>query len=232
MLKNHILSILIILIFVTMEFSYINFSSLYKTTDDKITSLFLKSQKPQAVSEHITIVDIDAQSIEKLGQWPFPRDLISDALINLTNSGAGIIGFDMVFSNPDRLSPHKMAEQLNVNGDFTNNDILFASTLEKTPTILGYFFDMSHENSQLSPKHLANIELKGSTELDFFNQARGVVDNIKPLKDSAYSSGYFNLTNITSGVVDSAPVIHKFSRQTLSFTKFRDDTNSICAKKY
>jgi adenylate cyclase len=210
MQKNHILSILIILIFITMEFSYINFSSLYKTTDDKITSLFLKSQKPQAASEHITIVDIDAQSIQKIGQWPFPRNLISDALINLTNSGAGIIGFDMVFSNPDRLSPHRIAKQLNVSGDFTNNDILFASTLQKTPTILGYFFDMSNENSQFSPKHLASINLQGSKDLNYFNQAKGVVDNIKPLRNSAYSSGYFNLTNITSGIVDSAPLLISF----------------------
>lgn len=207
MQKNHILSILILLIFIVMEFSYINFESIYKTTDDKITSLFLKSKKPKKASRHITIVDIDAKSIEKLGQWPFPRDLISDALTNLTNSGAGIIGFDIVFSNPDRLSPHAMAKHLQIDGNFTNNDLLLASTLEKTPTILGYFFDMSKPNEQLPPKHLANIIIQGSKNLDSFNHAMGVVDNITPLKNSAYSSGYFNLTNITSGVVDSAPLL-------------------------
>ncbi|MFT7002810.1 MAG: adenylate cyclase [Sulfurimonas sp.] len=210
MKKNHILSILIIFIFITMEFSYINFSSLYKTTDDKITSLFLKSQKEQVASKYITIVDIDAKSIEKLGQWPFPRNLISDAILNLTNSGAGIIGFDIVFSNPDRLSPHKMAQHLKIEGNFTNNDILLASTLQKTPTILGYFFDMSNPNEQSAPKLLANIDIRGSKNLDYFNQAKGVVGNIKELKESAYSSGYFNLTNITSGVVDSAPILIDF----------------------
>ncbi|WP_294961416.1 CHASE2 domain-containing protein [Sulfurimonas sp.] len=210
MQKNYILSIITALIFVTMEFSYVNFSSIYKTTDDKITSIFLKLQKPKTASNHITIIDIDAKSIDQLGQWPFPRDLISKALINLTNSGAGIIGFDMVFSNPDRLSPHNMAKRLDVSGDFKNNDLLFASILQQTPTILGYFFDMATPNNQPAPKHLANIDLEGSKNLEYFNNAKGVVDNIKELKSAAYSSGYFNLTNITSGVVDSAPLFISF----------------------
>jgi len=96
--------------------------SLYKTTDDKITSLFLKSQKTKETSKFVSIVDVDAASIQKLGQWPFSRDIIAQALINLTNAGVGIVGFDMVFSNPDRLSPDSMAKLLNVEGDFANND--------------------------------------------------------------------------------------------------------------
>ncbi len=207
MKNNYIFFTLIASLFIVMEFLHINFDSLFKTTDDKITSLFLKSVKTQKASKHITIIDIDAKSIEKLGQWPFSRDLISKALLNLTESGAGIIGFDMVFSNTDRLSPHAMAKRLNISGDFSNSDKILAKILEQTPTILGYFFDMQNENNQTNPKHLANITLLGSQKPTYINKAQGVVDNIDILKDSAYSSGYFNLTNITNGVVDSAPLL-------------------------
>src|SRR3974390_619084 len=53
----------------------------------------------------VTIVDIDEKSLQKLGQWPWPRTNIADMIINLTNLGAAAIGFDVVFSEPDRLNP-------------------------------------------------------------------------------------------------------------------------------
>ncbi|MDF1875917.1 adenylate/guanylate cyclase domain-containing protein [Sulfurimonas sp. SAG-AH-194-I05] len=178
-----------------------------------MNALFLQIQDPKEASPHVVIVDVDAVSIDKLGQWPFSRDIISQVLINLKNSGAGIIGFDMVFSNPDRLSPHAMAKSLNIQGSFVNNDILLANTLSQTPVILGYFFDMANKNMQTHPKHLANINIKGPTPIDTINEAYGVVDNIKVLKNAAYSSGYFNLTNITSGIVDSAPLLIKYEEK-------------------
>jgi len=213
MKKNHIFIILIASIFIIIEFSYVSMPELYKITDDKITSIFLKSQKTTEASKHIVIIDIDANSIEKLGQWPFPRDMISKVLLNLRDAGAGIIGFDMVFSNPDRLSPHAMAKNLSVDGDFVDNDKLLARTLEETPTILGYFFDMSSKSIPTMPNTKASITIQGDSKLTYFNKAQGLVDNLPTLKNAAFSSGYFNLTNITSGVVDSAPLLINFKNK-------------------
>ena len=189
------------------------YPSFYKLTDDKITSIYLKSQTPKKVSEHITIIDIDAESINKLGQWPFPRDIISQALLNMRDAGAGIIGFDIVFANPDRLSPHAIAKRLNIKNEFRDNDFLLAQTLQETPVILGYYFDMLNENNSNAPKHLAKINLEDSQKLNNFNNAKGVINNIDILKNAAYSSGYFNLTNITSGIVDSTPLLIEYNSQ-------------------
>lgn len=207
MKKNHIFLMLTSLLFLLLEYSYVSNPSFFKVLDDKITSVYLTTKENKPASQYVTIVDIDAHSIDTLGQWPFPRDMIATALVNLTNAGAGIIGFDMVFANPDRLSPHRIAQRINVDGNFNNNDLLFAQTLAQTPVILGYFFDMSKEKNSPDPKHLATINLENSQELKYFNKAMSVVDNIDILKNSAYSSGFFNLTNITSGVVDSAPIL-------------------------
>ena len=213
MKKNYIFIIIVISIFVVMELSYVMYPSFYKLTDDKITSIYLKSQTPKKVSEHITIIDIDAESINKLGQWPFPRDIISQALLNMRDAGAGIIGFDIVFANPDRLSPHAIAKRLNIKNEFRDNDFLLAQTLQETPVILGYYFDMLNENNSNAPKHLAKINLEDSQKLNNFNNAKGVINNIDILKNAAYSSGYFNLTNITSGIVDSTPLLIEYNSQ-------------------
>src|SRR6476660_5373745 len=53
----------------------------------------------------VTIVDIDDKSLEKLGQWPWPRTRTADLVTELTRLGAVVIAFDVVFSEPDRLNP-------------------------------------------------------------------------------------------------------------------------------
>ena len=211
--KKYVFVLSMVFVFLLMELSYVGYPALYKITDDKITSLFLKSHSRGKASKHVSIVDIDARSIKEIGQWPFSRDIISKALINLKKAGAGIIGFDIVFSNPDRLSPHSIAKQLNLQEKYPNYDLLFAETLQQTPVILGYYFDMSNNVHSLPPKRLANITLENSSNLDTFNEAKSLVDNIDILKNAAYSSGHFNLTNITSGVVDSAPLLIKYKNE-------------------
>src|SRR3982074_1307400 len=58
----------------------------------------------------VTIVDIDEKSLAKFGQWPWPRTRIADMVANLTRLGAVVIGFDVIFSEPDRLNPDAAAD--------------------------------------------------------------------------------------------------------------------------
>ena len=53
----------------------------------------------------VKIVDIDDESLAKLGQWPWPRTLLAQLVANLANAGAAVIAFDAVFAEPDRTSP-------------------------------------------------------------------------------------------------------------------------------
>src|SRR5712675_1545489 len=58
----------------------------------------------------VTIIDIDEKSLAKLGQWPWPRTRIADLIAGLTRLGAVVIGFEIVFSEPDRLNPDVAAD--------------------------------------------------------------------------------------------------------------------------
>jgi len=51
---------------------------------------------------HVRIVDIDDETLAKLGQWPWPRPLIARVLSRLTELGAASIALDAVFAEPDR----------------------------------------------------------------------------------------------------------------------------------
>jgi adenylate cyclase len=49
----------------------------------------------------IIIVDIDQHSQEVLGRWPFPRVYFAQLLDALREDGAGVVAFDITFSQPD-----------------------------------------------------------------------------------------------------------------------------------
>src|SRR5215469_1954371 len=71
----------------------------------------------------VTIVDIDEKSLAKLGQWPWPRTTIADLVTDLTNLGAAVIGFDVVFSEPDRLNPDVAARTMRYLDDVTRSKL-------------------------------------------------------------------------------------------------------------
>jgi len=49
----------------------------------------------------IVIVDIDQQSQEDLGQWPFPRYYFAQLVDNIREDGGRVVVFDITFSKPD-----------------------------------------------------------------------------------------------------------------------------------
>lgn len=218
MKQNFIYFTMITLIFIVMEVTYVKFPLLFDTLDEKINSYYMMLHTKERASDKVVIVDIDAESIDKLGQWPFSRDILAQSVINLTQAGAGIIGFDMVFSNPDRLSADMMAKRLGVEGNFTNNDEIFSQVIAQTPVILGYYFDMQKKSAHISeaPLHAAKFSFDNNDSKDilsYFHQAQSVINNIDVLKKSAYSSGYFNMTDNVTGVVTTSPLLISYENQ-------------------
>ena len=76
----------------------------------KSFDLLFQSEE-QTVSNDIGIVTIDEAMIEKHGQWPFNRQVISDLIIKLRQSGVGVIMMPILFSEPDRLGGDEVLAQ-------------------------------------------------------------------------------------------------------------------------
>jgi adenylate cyclase len=62
----------------------------------------------------IVIVDIDQQSQEALGHWPFPRFYFARLLDNVREDGGRVVAFDITFSKPDETAKplEELASQL------------------------------------------------------------------------------------------------------------------------
>lgn len=91
----------------------------------------------------VRVVDIDEASLKAFGQWPWPRDRLALLVDRLSAMGAAAIAFDILFSEPDRLSPRAVvAEVGGVSEDLLNrlpdNDATFAQSFEGRPIVLGF----------------------------------------------------------------------------------------------
>ena len=100
----------------------------------------------------IAIVDLDEASLERLGQWPWPRYRIARLLERIREAGATAVGLDMVFAEPDRtsLTPlsgeilRDLGTRIDLAGfprEALDTDRALAATLAGGPFVLGYQFD-------------------------------------------------------------------------------------------
>jgi len=194
-------------LFIFISLIYFSFQSYTNTFDTKLREIFFEIRGEIPTSEEIVIIDIDEKTLKQLGQWPFGRDKMAQTLINLTNAQVGIIGIDIVFAEYDRLSPHTLAKQLNVQGDFLDHDTIFGNIIANTPTILGYFFS-NEKNNNIAPIISSNIvDTKNS---DMLLKANGVISNITPIQQNSYSSGFFNAAPSSTGKITQMPLIMKY----------------------
>ena len=105
MLKSHNLRGFLICLAVTLGvlalFAFGSLDSLeWKSVDLRF---HWRGQRP--VNKDIVVVAIDEASIAKLGRWPWPRELHGRLIDRLSKAGAKAIGFDVLFTEPDRQNP-------------------------------------------------------------------------------------------------------------------------------
>lgn len=100
---------------------------------------------PTPENKPVTIIDLDEQSLETIGQWPWPRNIIAQMVENLMQMGAVLVAFDIVFAEPDRMNPSSVASTLVGLDDATkekllglkSNDQIFADVIRKSRVVLG-----------------------------------------------------------------------------------------------
>lgn len=211
-----------LILYTLISLIYFNFPAFTATFDNNLREHFFNLRGEIPTTSNVVIVDIDEKSLKELGQWPFGRDKMAQAIINLTNAQVGIIGLDIVFAEKDRISPHKMAQELNVKGDYLDHDTLLGNVVANTPTILGYFFTVNESNNNKAP--IISTQIKNNQNKAQLIKAKGVVPNIESIQQNSYSSGFFNAFSDSSGKMTNMPLLMQYQNTvypSLSFELIR-----------
>jgi adenylate cyclase len=110
----------------------------------------------------VKIVDLDDESLARIGQWPWPRTRLADLVERLTEGGAAAIAFDIVFAEPDRSSPDqalklwpKTLEVLALRDSVAvlpTHDSLLAQAIEQAPVVTGFVLTNDRIEAKRSPR--------------------------------------------------------------------------------
>lgn len=173
-----------------------------------------------AAATPVRIVDIDDESLSRLGQWPWPRDRMADLVRALRAAGAAVIAFDVVFAEPDRTSPGAVAEHLppemedrealaGVLAALPDHDKLFAEAMKEGDggagqVVLG--FSLTDLDAGETTRNKASIVSVGPDPLPWLIRKRGLVTNLRPFERAAQGNGAFTMEPDQDGVVRRVPL--------------------------
>ena len=157
----------------------------------------------------VVIVDIDEKSIEKIGQFPWRRDVYSIILENLNTAEVSAIAFDVFFSEEDTQNPVKIFKEFNLNinsENILNSDELFLGSIKKSNVILplvGATKEVKKNN--FSPK--VNIITKGEDPLNYLYNYQGYISSLDKFNNAAKGLGSISIIDSEDGILRYVPLI-------------------------
>lgn len=176
--------------------------------------------KPREYSQlPIVIVDLDEASLREFGQWPWPRTRIADLINGIADRGGVATGFDIIFSEPDRLSPSQIAkDNPGLSSDIRqkletlpDNEVAMANAMKRHPVILGQSSVRNQRDAIHAPREIksAGIVKIGEDPVPFLekNKQNDLVQNIEILENAASGFGLFSISIETDDVVRRVPLV-------------------------
>lgn len=187
----------------------------------------LVASMPRGVDPRVVIVDIDEKSLAALGRWPWSRNVLADMMDKLFNDyRAAVVGFDIVFAEPDNSSGLSVLDRLG-KGPLRDDavfqgmqdklrqeldyDARFAASMQGRNTVLGYYFsgDKDLSSGVLPPPVFTQDDLKHLTLYPFTGFGYG--SNLAPFMQSARGAGHFNAEPDEDGVVRRMAMLREYN---------------------
>ena len=161
------------------------------------------------------IADIDEKSLKTVGQWPWPRTVIGDLVTRLTALGAVAIAFDVVFPEPDRMSPAAAAENYRDLDDATrqklralpSNDQLFADAIRRSRVILGESGLPEPAETPAAMPQGVGVATIGADPRPFMVNFAGLLPNVPVLENAAAGRGLFTIRAERDGIIRRVPMV-------------------------
>ncbi|MGH8635271.1 MAG: CHASE2 domain-containing protein [Burkholderiales bacterium] len=164
------------------------------------------------VSAPAVIVAVDEKSLAQLGQWPWPRNLVARVFDRLAEYRPLALGVDVIFAEPDRLSPGAIADNNPQIGRalarqlqrLLSNDDALAAAIKRLPVVLGVAGD--YESSKVAaPRSAAVFRMQGDP-LPYLWHFPSALTSLTQI-DAAATSRALISADVPQGVVRRVPLL-------------------------
>lgn len=136
---------------------------------------------------NIYAINIDEDTINKYGQWPFPRENYSDIIIDLYDRGAGLVVWNVLMSEEDRFG----------------GDADLSMTMTQVPVILTMIGTEENKNEPYNP----GAGIINSDYMHLIPSISGITTNINVLETNAVGTGIADTYPEIDGVTRRAPLV-------------------------
>ncbi len=175
--------------------------------------------RPRVQTAHpVVIADIDEASLKEIGQWPWPRTVVADLVTKLRQLGAIAVGFDIVFAEPDRMSPAVAAtgfrgidqqtrEKL---ASLPSNDVVLGDAIKRAGNIVVGEAGSATVGPPRTDAELAlqtGFAIRGPDPRPFLVTFPGLLRNVPAIEQAAAGRGLFSIDPERDGIVRRVPII-------------------------
>jgi adenylate cyclase len=175
---------------------------------------YIAGKPRQSSASRVAILDIDDRSLARIGQWPWSRAVLADLVDRAHGAGAAVIGFDIIFPEPDRLSPTWLAKSLpTLTPDMAarlaaqkDTDATFAEAIGRASVVLGRsgLPGPSLDPAPFDP-HLP-LAVIGGEVLELLPAYPGLLRNVPALEKAAAGIGMFSVLPEPDGIIRRVPL--------------------------
>ena len=148
---------------------------------------YYQNKQEKVISENIAIVEIDENSLDEYGQWPWDRRLIASGIAKAFESGAQLVVVPILFAEKDRLG-----------GD---DDLV--NLLSEAPVVIGQSASTKGKGEPV-PRGLATI---GEPLGDWLYDYPEAIGPVKELGEVAAGVGMILTAPELDGVVRRMPLV-------------------------
>src|SRR5580658_2255999 len=173
----------------------------------------------QQTARPVVIADIDEASLKEIGQWPWPRTIVADLVTRLRELGAVAVGFDVIFAEPDRMSPAVAVtsfrgldtETRDKLAGLPSNDAILADAIKRAGGVVvgeaGSATVAPHSEAEMALQ--TGFAIRGPDPRPFLVTFPGLLRNVLPIEEAAAGRGLFSINPETDGIIRRVPVIMK-----------------------
>ena len=176
--------------------------------------------RPYNPQTPVRIVDLDEASLAEFGQWPWPRTIVARLVDKLTEKGAVVIAFDILFAEPDRASISRLLRDLvgvrdlqfaeRFAEEVRDNDEVLAEAMARSAVVLGLGFDP--KGASRPPRRHYGVAFAGDDPSQFLRRQRGAVTSLPLFEAVAKGNGSIN-TGLESDIIRRVPMMFRLANQ-------------------
>jgi PAS domain S-box-containing protein len=175
--------------------------------------LLLQTRAPHTETSPVVAVDVNDESLAHLGQWPWPRRYYVELVDHLREAGAAMIVFNILFSEPDRMSPENLAVTLPGLGpdlrrnlsDLGSYDVALAAAMQTIPTVTAAAAQTPGHPVSAAQTRRGRFAVRGPPDIGALPGISGIIESVAPIGPAGVGEGIVNLLPEPDGAARRVP---------------------------